>query len=389
MSAPAPTCTIHDEGLALVMTGGGARAAYQVGFLCHLARRFPDLTPPILTGVSAGAINAAFLASHTGHFAARVEALAQLWRELRPDDVFRVGPAKLGMNALRWGFGLLSGGSLPPSRGGMVDTSPLSELLAAKLGAPDGRLTGVDFNLRHSPLEAVAITTASYTTGRSVTWVQGQEIAGWERANRIARDCELTVAHVLASSALPLFFPAVKVGSAWYGDGGMRLTAPLAPAVHLGARRILAISTRYGRTPAEAELPMHEGYPPLAQVAGTLLKAVFLDQLDDDALRLERINRMLANLAPEHREGMRVVDLLVLRPSRDLGELANEYEADLPRGFRFLTRGLGTRETRSNDFLSLVMFQADYLSRLLELGERDAEARADEIGAFLNANCPD
>jgi NTE family protein len=163
----------------------------------------------------------------------------------------------------------------------------------------------------------------------------------------------------------------------------MRLTAPLAPAVHLGATRILAISTRHVPDLAETRMHVLKGYPPPAQIFGDVMSAIFLDQFDGDALRLERINQLLDHTPPEKRGNLRPVRLLLLRPSRDLGRLANEYEPRLPKTFRFLTRGLGTRETRSNDLISLVMFQHDYLKRLLELGEHDAEERADEIAAFL------
>jgi NTE family protein len=192
----------------------------------------------------------------------------------------------------------------------------------------------------------------------------------------------------MASAALPFFFPAVEIDGAWYGDGGIRLTAPLSPAVHLGARRIIAISTRYPRSREEADRPAVNGYPPPAQVAGVLYNAIFLDQLDADALQLQQVNALAARLPPHERDGLRHIDLLMLRPSMDLGRLANEYEPELPRAFRFLTRGLGTRETRSNDMLSLVMFQNDYVKRLIELGEEDARRRLDDIRAFVYPSRP-
>jgi NTE family protein len=188
---------------------------------------------------------------------------------------------------------------------------------------------------------------------------------------------------VVASSALPFLFPAVEIEGAWYGDGGIRLTAPLSPAVHLGARRILAVSTRYAPTGREAERPAIVDYPPPAQVAGVLYNAIFLDQLDSDAYQMRQINKLVEKLPQEDRDGLRHIDLLMLRPSIDLGRLANEYEPDLPRALRFLTRGLGTKETRSNDMLSLVMFQSDYVRRLVELGEADAAARIRDIRQFL------
>jgi NTE family protein len=193
----------------------------------------------------------------------------------------------------------------------------------------------------------------------------------------------MTVDHVMASAALPLFFPAVRVESQWYGDGGMRLIAPLSPAVHLGARRIIAISTRYAASPAEeAEKEVH-GYPPPVQVLGVLLNSIFLDLLDHDAVRLERLNQLIDGLPQDSRRGLKRVRLLTLRPSQDLGKLAGRFESQLPRAFRFMTRGLGTKETRSSDFLSMVLFQPDYLTALIEVGERDALARVAEIEAFL------
>ena len=192
---------------------------------------------------------------------------------------------------------------------------------------------------------------------------------------------------MLASSALPLLFPATSVGGLWYGDGGVRLTAPLAPAIHLGADRLLTISTRFaGRDAAPTAIPDGErGYPPPAQIAGNLLNAIFLDLVDQDALHLERINRLVAALPPERRLGLRNVEQAIVRPSEDLGALANDFEAELPRGLRFLTRGLGTRETRSNDFLSLLMFQQDYVEHLIATGERDGERQASEFVALARS----
>ena len=175
----------------------------------------------------------------------------------------------------------------------------------------------------------------------------------------------------------------MQLGKAWYGDGGIRLVAPLSPALHLGARRVLAISTRYERSNTEAESPSIEGYPPPAQVMGALMNSIFLDLLDHDAIRVERLNRLLASLPEDRREGLAEVELLTLRPTVDLGRLASKFEAKLPRAFRFLTRGLGTRETRSADLLSLVLFQPDYLRLLMDIGHADAQARAGEIEAFL------
>jgi NTE family protein len=360
------------------MGGGGARAAYQVGMLRCLARRFPKLEIPYITGVSAGAINAAHLASHHGTFVQAVDELTHLWGDLHIQDVFRVGSWSLARNALSWGMQLVSGGTGRTDHArGFVDTQPLREYLTEVLHAVDGELTGIQYNLERSRLRAIAISTSSYTTGESVTWVQGKDIEEWERPYRRSRDTTISIEHVMASCALPLFFPAVRLGKAWYGDGGIRLTEPLSPIIHLGARRVIAVSTR-------SERPRTEGaadpaYPPPAQIVGALMNSIFLDLLDADAIRVERINQLLEALPRELHGSLRGVRLLTLRPSVDLGELANHHEPELPRAFRFMTRGLGTRATESPDFLSLILFEPDYIRALMDVGERDAEARADEI----------
>jgi len=375
-----------------VLTGGGARAAYQVGFLRLLAREFPDVSPDILTGVSAGGINAAYLAARQGPFAEKVENLADVWTSIHIDDVFRVDLRDLTSRTLRWGGRLLSGGQspLPPAKS-LVNTAPLRSLLERVLDANSGMLPGIARSLGTGWLRAIALTASSYTTGQSITWVQARDDCGiqaWERPQRKNAAGVLRVDHVMASSALPFFFPAIDVDGAWYGDGGIRLTAPLSPAVHLGARKVIAVSTRYARSREEADRPAVVGYPPPAQVAGVLYNAIFLDLLDSDALHMQQINEFVRRLPERQRDGLRHIDLLVLRPSEDLGRLANAYEPELPRAFRFLTRGLGTRETRSNDMLSLVMFQSDYVKRLIEMGEADAEARILEIRRFLDDASP-
>jgi len=369
----------------MVLGGGGARGAYQVGLLNAIAKRYPHLKIPILVGVSAGAVKTNHLAAHRGTFAESLEALVRLWLSLTPEHVYRVDASSLTSNVLRSGFKLLSGGAAHPERmRGMVDTTPLREFLEQTIDQnDDGTFPGIDFNLARGSLQAVALSATSYTTSQSVTWVQGREITTWERPQRKSEPARLTVDHVLASTALPIIFPAVQVGDEWYGDGGIRLTAPISPALHLGASRVITISTRYNRSRAEADVPQLIGYPPPAQVLGVLYNAVFLDMIDTDVLRLERLNRIVEKLPPDKRDGLRVIDMLVLRPSMDLGRLSREYEFKLPSFFRFLTRGLGTRKTTSPDILSLIMFQEDYIRRLIELGEADAERQHHRIAAFI------
>ena len=383
-SSPIPPTRTRDMApLALVMGGGGARAAYQVGFLRALARVCPDLAIPIITGVSAGAINAVHLAAHPGSFQEAVEELAKMWGSMSMEQVFQLDPRRLALNTLRWGAQLVSGGmGGPPRIRGLVDTAPLREFLMRALNARDGRIPGIEENVRSGRLRALAISTSSYSTGQSVTWVAGPDAREWNRPQRTTRKGPIGIDHVMASSALPLFFPAIPIGDEWYGDGGLRLSAPLSPALHLGAHRVLAISTRFDRLQGELE-PSVQGYPPPAHVIGSMMNSIFLDLLDQDAWRVEMINDILRNLSPENRGALRIIRLLTLRPSRDLGRLAGEFESRLPRGFRFLLRGLGTRDTQSPDMLSFLLFEPGYLHLLMEMGERDAEARMGEIEALV------
>lgn len=376
-------------GMALVLSGGGARGAYQAGVLRGIGRLLPELRVPILVGVSAGGINTAFLAAHPAPLGEASAALAGIWRGLSTENVFRVDTPSLARHFARWVTRLSTGGAaLSPSVRGLVDASPLRQLIESNLATVDGEIVGIGRNLDRGVLHAVALTTLNYSTGQTVTWVQGAHIQPWTRTRQRSLASRLTVDHVLASAALPLFFPAVRLGESWHGDGGVRLDAPLAGALHLGAGRILAISPRYEQTEEEANRPKIGGYPPPAQILSLLMNAIFLDILDRDARQLELFNRLVRPLPEEQRDGLRPVDILVLRPSEDLGLLAARHEEHLPHTFRYLTRSLGTRESTTPDFLSMMMFEPGYVHHLLDVGERDALARAAEIRAFAAAADP-
>lgn len=381
--SPPPATARDRDDLAICLTGGGARAAYQVGVLRGIAKRLPELRFPIISGVSAGAINCAFLAAQRGNLGRAAEQLTGMWSRLREDEVFRVGALPLAGTLAHWGTRLLSGGAPMREVRGLVDTRPLRELLCRTLPQIDGEIGGIADNIERGALRSVAITTHSYTTGQGVTWMQGAGLDGWDRPSRIALRTRLTIDHIMASAALPLVFPAVRLGRAWHGDGGLGQATPLAPAIHLGARRILAISTRHLPTVEEAAQPAIDGYPPPAQVIGAMLNALFTDTIDQDALRLERINALLRKLPESEWQGMRPVDLVVLHPSVDLGTLAANLEPTLPRTLRFLVRGLGSQETKSPDFLSILLFQPEYETLLIELGEADVERQWPTIERLL------
>ncbi len=379
--------TAKKETLALVLSGGGARNAYHAGFLAEVARMHPRLSFDILTGASAGTINLAHMAASPKPFPETMEHLFGIWSRIEVEDVFDVNIGSLAGHFGRWGMRLVSGrrGKFKGPEG-MVDAKPLWSLLNRELKTDRGPVEGIRENIERGALQAIAVAATSYTTGRSVSFVQGQDIENWERANRHSMEVDIGVEHIMASTALPFFFPAVRVGDAWYGDGGIRMNAPLAPAVHLGADRILAVSTRFPRSAEDAERNRSSGYPPPAQILSTLFNAIFLDMFDYDAIQLERINRLVRDMPKALRGSLRPVKLLVIRPSQDLGRLTNEYEPRLPRAFRFFTRGLGTAETRNNDALSLIFFQHDYLSRIMEIGRADARANSEALAEFFDGS---
>lgn len=378
----------ESELLALALGGGGARGAYQVGVLRSLARQFPDLSFPILTGVSAGAINTVFLAARDTPLAETTDALRALWLSLGPEQVYDVRPHALVGRVLRTGWRLVSGNVMPGRQEplhGMLNTAPLRAFLQRALEpTSDGSLSGIRGNLARGSLRAVAVSGTSYATGHSMTWIEGREVELWQRPHRRTELTALTVDHVLASCALPILFPAVQVRDQWYGDGGIGLTAPLSPALHLGATKILTISTRHIQDPSHESLATIRPYPPPAQVAGVLYNSIFMDLVDEDIQRLQKINAMLRACPDPAAHGMREVDIFVIRPSRDLRALAHDLEPQLPLVFRHLLRGLGTREASASDLLSLVMFQREYVHRVIELGERDAFNVSRDISAFLS-----
>lgn len=382
MSAPAP----DPSPLALVLSGGGARGAYQAGALRAIARAFPDLRFPLLIGTSAGAINAAFLASHPGTPVEAAGALAEVWANLEAEDVFLADTGSLTRNFVRWTRRLASGGMPgPPEVRGLVDTRPLYHTLQRVTATVDGELIGIQHNLDRGHLRAIALTGLNYSNSQTAVWVQGADLDPWDDPRHMTFRTRITADHVMASASLPLFFPAVRLGDSWYGDGGVRLATPLAPALRLGAQRILAISPRYRPSPGEAQVHKIAGYPPPAQIIGELLNAIFLDVLDQDIERLVDMNRLAIKLPPEEREGFRPVSIRCIRPSVDLGELATHYEPRLPKAFRYLTRSLGTRESESSDLLSFLMFQPDFLQRLIEIGEADATARIEDVRELIEA----
>jgi NTE family protein len=361
---------------ALVLGGGGARAAYQAGVLHYVGEAFPDARMPILTGVSAGSINAAHLADDPVSWREATQRLAACWRDLCTERV--VTPRSL------WTLGTQLLRGTPGPQQSLLDTSPLHVFLRSRLQTgPYERLTGVRQNLDAGRLRALALSTSNYATMQTVTWTEGCAIENWARPNRIGRQADLTLDHVMASAALPFLFPAVELDGAWHGDGGIRLLDPLAPAIHLGADGLFVISTRYERSRAEADTPTCTGYPSPVQIAGMLVNVLMLDLVEHDAAVLRRINRLVHRLQPDERGRLRPIDLLVIRPSVDLGALAADYSLELGQTLGRVLNVLRNRQNGTPDWLSMLLFDPGYIERLLEIGYADAQRQHDRIGAFL------
>lgn len=370
----------------MILPGGGARAAYQVGALRAVAKilgRAERQPFRIICGTSAGAINAATLAVHADSFRRGVGRLLRWWQRVKVEDVYRADLGSVSLHGMRWLASVLVGAGGPKRAAAMLDNSPLGGVLRGDLA-----LERVAQHVDSRRLHALAINATSYTTGQAVTFFQGSPtIAPWQRTRRRGERAVIDIDHLLASTAIPFVFPAAKIGEDFFADGSMRQIAPLSPALHLGARRILVIAVGQftGQIPTGRQR-IAPSYPSFAQVAGHALSSIFLDNLGADLERMQRLNHVLS-LVPEETQELHSeiahIDALVLSPSRDLGALALPYAKDLPRGVRYLLHGLGSTEGTGASLLSYLLFDRRYTRALLDLGYADALARREEIGAFL------
>lgn len=376
--------------LGLVLTGGGARAAYQVGVIQALAEiSHPSASPfQVITGVSAGAINGGYMMSRADEFGVAARGLWDLWANLETERIYRADPQSLATLGSKWLQTVGMGGLFSPKKRAnhLLNTEPLRELLTQELHLD--RLPGF-FKSGH--LKGVSVSATNYVTGTAISFYDGEEsIAPWLRSTRIGLRAPLTVEHVMASSAIPVFFPPIPLEGAPYGDGCIRLTSPVSPAIHLGSDRIIAVGIRYYRT-NEQTLEMNQTVKrtelTIAEIGGVLLNAVFLDSLETDIERMERINATLRMISPEQIKNMahplKQIPILALRPSQDLGQLARGTLKEFPTLIRFLLRGVGAKEDKGWDLLSYLAFEKAYTTQLLELGYNDTIRKKDAIAEFM------
>lgn len=374
--------------VGLILTGGGARAAYQVGVLRAIAAMLPKgaRNPfPVICGTSAGAINAASLAVAARNFHEGVRQLVDVWENFHVDQVYRSDPIGVFFNSVRILASLVFNKHDAIS---LLDDSPLTKLLVHRLP-----FRGIQKSIKSGDLHALGITAWGYTSGQSVTFYQGvKDIAAWDRERRVGISTNIGVEHLVGSSAIPFLFPAMRINREYFGDGSMRQFAPISPALHLGAERILVIGV-HDTLNEHPDRTRTASYPPMAQIAGHVMNSIFLDSLDTDLERLQRINEIIQLIPRETLENssmqLRPIETLIISPSEAINKIAERYAHTLPRTMRLAYRAIGAMGRDGSTLLSYLLFEKPFCQALIKLGYQDTMSRKNEVLQFIGANTED
>ncbi len=369
------------ESRAIVLGGGGARAAYQVGVFKALVQFYPrnhGIPFKIVCGTSAGAINGTSIATHASCFHLGVRKLEWVWRNFKTEKVYRSSITGIGKHLLKMMLKGMQNGHLNTDAGSLFDNDPLRNLLNELID-----FERIDRNIRSGALTALSIDTSSYNSSKSVTFFQANKaLDNWHRARRSGKRMLLNTEHLLASSAIPMVFPSIKLGQDYYGDGSVHQLAPLSSPIHLGAKKILVINLESPHKQTPMELEHH---PKTATIAGHLLDTIFSDTLNSDLERLERINNTLESVPKESQDKLQLkpIETLVIKPSEDLSLLASHYYQDMPFAVRSLLRLIGIDKHSDSSIVSYLLFEKAYTSALIDLGYEDAMCHIDELKAFF------
>jgi NTE family protein len=366
----------------LILPGGGARNAYQAGVLKGIADMLPaDAENPfkVICGSSSGALNAVLLASNANRFQEGVSRLSGIWENFQIEKVFRTDAWTAFKSGLHWGLTFASMGLLKSQPKAVLDNAPLRELLESHI-----RFARIRQSIDSGALRAVSVTSSGYSSGMSVTFYEGtSDLVPWKRTRRIGQPTELTLNHLMASAAIPVLFPAVKLRNEYFGDGSMRESAPLSPALHMGANRLLIIGVRNPRPDTPPADSARVPYPSFGHIAGYIFDNLFLDSLDADIERMRRINHTITETRDKrvefHDTALRQIDYLTISPSRDIREIVARYVGNFPLSVRILLMGIGALAREGRPLMSYLLFDAPYCKELMDLGYQDALESRDQI----------
>lgn len=370
--------------LAIVMTGGGARAAYQIGVLKAIAEMVPVGAPSpfaIICGTSAGAINAASLAAKSDHFKNSVRRMHFVWSNFTSDQVFRTDVPGIIKTGAHWLLSMMLGGLGQHSPIYLLDRTPLRKLLEKYIDS-----SMLQHAIDTNKLHALSVNATGYSSHQAVSFYHGHSsLKNWKRAQRIGISTRITVDHLMASSAIPFLFSPIKLNREFFSDGSIRQTAPISPALHLGADRVLIIGNH--QTEYKLERVSNPKLPTLGEIAGHTLNSIFLDSLDADIERLQRINKTINLIKDKHREKhgvtLRQVEVQVISPSDDIGKMAADHAHELPWSIKTLLRGIGAYSKTDSSFMSYLLFEKGYCNALIKLGYDDTIREKENILHFL------